>query len=262
VFGAYRTLLALMVVALHLGRRSPSEVGLKKVVCSVISKKYNCIFVHIPKVAGQSIEHFFLDLHGLSWDNRGELLLRYNDDPALGPERLAHLMASEYTRLGYLSQQDFSRYFKFAFVRNPWARLVSEYTYRNHQGSFTFKDFVKKHLPEKNLYTDTYRHIVPQYHYIYDDNGGCLVDFVGRFESLKSDFNRVCESLGLGECELPHVNVSKNKTGLKATVKRLIKPMKRLHYTEYYDEELKDHVAHMYQLDIEAFGYQFEPTAC
>ena len=36
----------------------------------MISDKYKCIFVHIPKVAGQSIEHVFLDLHGLTWETR------------------------------------------------------------------------------------------------------------------------------------------------------------------------------------------------
>ncbi len=33
----------------------------------MISHQHKCILVHVPKTAGQSIEHVFLDLHGLTW---------------------------------------------------------------------------------------------------------------------------------------------------------------------------------------------------
>ena len=42
----------------------------------MISKAHKTIFVHIPKVAGQSIETMFLNDLNLKWDERSKLLLR------------------------------------------------------------------------------------------------------------------------------------------------------------------------------------------
>ncbi len=57
----------------------------------MLSRKYKCVFVRIPKVAGQSIEQVFLGFHGLGWDNRDELLLTPNDNPHYG--RIALLIS-------------------------------------------------------------------------------------------------------------------------------------------------------------------------
>ena len=62
----------------------------------MISHRHRCVFVHIPKVAGQSIEHVFLGWNGLNWKGRAPLLLRPNEDPRKGPPRLAHLRAQDY----------------------------------------------------------------------------------------------------------------------------------------------------------------------
>ena len=61
----------------------------------MISHRHQCVFVHVPKTAGISIEHVFLAQYGLTWDERAPLLLRFNPDPALGPERLGHLTATD-----------------------------------------------------------------------------------------------------------------------------------------------------------------------
>lgn len=227
----------------------------------MISEKYQCIFVHIPKVAGQSIEQFFLDLHGLTWRRRDELLLKRNRNPRRGPERLAHLMASEYVACGHISPQDFERYYSFAFVRNPWDRLVSEYRYRCAFSPMSFREFVRSACPEPAPFSDAKRHILPQYDFVHNQQGELLVDFVGRFENLQDDFNTVCQALNLPKSTLPRVNTAAQPRSLIGRLKQLAGQgrgaEKKGHYTEYYDDELRQIVADRYARSIQAFGYSF-----
>lgn len=70
---------------------------------SVIYREFNCLFVHVPKTAGQSVEQFFMNRLGLDWEkDREVVLLNNNPDPARGTQKLAHMTASEYIQLGYL----------------------------------------------------------------------------------------------------------------------------------------------------------------
>lgn len=238
----------------------------------MISHKDKCLFVHIPKSAGQSIESVFVSRMGLTWQQREALLLRPNQDPAKGPPRLAHLTAAEYVHLGYISEVQFSEYFKFSFVRNPWARVVSEFNYRRVQGEpayqCKFKDFLFHHFPKQStdnhgLAKDYYRHVIPQWEFLYDKQGKQLVDFIGKFESLQTDFNQVCHLLHIPEQHLPH----KNKhvaAGLRQRLSQKLRQhlpvlSRQPHYSDYYDNESVEWVRQRYQQDIDLFNYKFEP---
>ncbi|MCB1890087.1 MAG: sulfotransferase family 2 domain-containing protein [Rhodocyclaceae bacterium] len=221
----------------------------------MISHRHQCVFVHVPKTAGISIEHVFLAQYGLTWDERAPLLLRFNPDPALGPERLGHLTATEYVDCGHISEAGFNAYFKFAFVRNPWSRLVSEFNYRRYFTQMSFTEFVREGFPEPCNYSDAYRHVLPQCDYLYDDTGRCLVDFVGRFENLQADFDRVCDTVGIPRTLLPHVNASESGEDASASPRPAGAAAA---HAAYYDAETRDLVGRLYQRDIETFGYRFE----
>lgn len=217
----------------------------------MICHKYKCIFVHIPKTAGQSIEHVFLNLLGLSWEEREPLLLKFNYDKNLGPPRLAHLKAQEYLKYNYISQSMFDSYFKFSFVRNPWSRIVSFYNYRRYYQLFSFKHFVTKKLKNKILERD-YWFIGPQYEFIMNHNGDIIVDYIGRFENLQNDFDVICNALGLKDVKLPHVNKAREASFMQ----KFFRKSKR-HYSEYYDKETKEIVENAYKKDIQIFNYSF-----
>lgn len=229
----------------------------------MICRPYQCIFVHIPKAAGRSVEMYFINRLGLDRENqadRQELLLVRNDDPAKGTEKLSHLSAREYVQCGHISQLEFDRYYKFSFVRNPWSRLVSEYRYRNYLRHKSFKDFVMNKLPPPGR-DDKYRHVMPQTDMLYDTDGRLLMDFVGKFESLQSDFDRVCQHWGFEDTRLPHVNSSDKKSReLRRKTRNFLyrnKESDLRKYVDFYDDETREYVADLYQQDIENFDYKF-----
>ena len=193
--------------------------------------------------------------------DREKLLLQANPDRRCGTEKLAHLSASEYVSCGHLSEEQFSQYFTFAFVRNPWDRILSEYRYRNYLHHFSFSDFVLNKMPRPG-FDDQYRHVMPQYELLYDRDGKLLVDFVGRFETLQKDFETVCHRLGFEDASLPHRNRSDKKSrDLKRRLRnRLFMNGENRHrkLSDFYTDKTRDAVAEYYRVDIETFGYQFE----
>jgi hypothetical protein len=234
----------------------------------MISHQHKCIFIHIPKNAGQSIEHVFLDLLDLKWETRAPLLLRFNDRPELGPPSLAHLKAYEYVRYRYLSQELFDEYFKFTFVRNPWDRTVSIYKYFKFNTRFEFKFFLANIL-KKGLWQDRFWFVGPQSDFVCAEDGRILVDFIGRFENLQNDFYHVCQQIGLPPIVVPHIHESSaSGPDLSFKPRQFIKyvryQLKGKHipafkkYQDYYDDESRELVAELYKKDIELFRYEFE----
>jgi hypothetical protein len=235
----------------------------------MISHHHKCVFIHIPKTAGQSIEQVFLDLLGLTWEERNPLLLKPNDNPELGPPRLAHLRAYEYVSYKHMTAFEFNSYFKFTFVRNPWDRAVSIYKHLANSDEYDFKQFLFKKL-SRTLWNKMHWFVRPQSDFIYAPNGELLIDFIGRFENIQGDFEYVCEQIGLQLIKVPHMNKSiRKKNEYSYNPKQLAKHFlqrvsladrnkyKFESYVEFYDNESKELVAELYERDIVTFRYNF-----
>jgi Sulfotransferase family len=177
----------------------------------MLSRRFKTIFVHIPKTAGQSIEHVFLEKHGLTWATRAPLLLRANDDPAKGPARLAHLYAREYVECGHVSADDFASFFKFAVVRNPYTWIVSQYRFRQQERRaipMSFHEFVEQEAEAGN-YQGTGHNLAPQATFVSDERGKIIVNEIIRFEDLPASFDPMAQRIFGDRVTLPHVNRSK-----------------------------------------------------
>lgn len=183
----------------------------------MISHDHEVIFVHVPKCAGQSIELMFLNSLGIEWKDRAKLLLRPKKRFEKGPARLAHLFAYEYTKYEYITREDFNKYFKFAIVRDPIDRIISEMNYQNIRkhtffgGVSSIEEYVSKTL-KKNPLSDLARHVEPQVSYLYDESRSTLlVDKIINLSSLKTELPIALSPI-LGksfDTDIPHHNASK-----------------------------------------------------
>jgi hypothetical protein len=206
----------------------------------MLSERFKTIFVHIPKTAGQSIEHVFLAKHGLGWDTRAPLLLRANHDPARGPKRLAHLYAREYVELGYVDGRAFDSFFRFSVVRNPYARVISQYRFKMQERRgepLTLKEYIDQRvLPDSSDWE--FHNMVPQATFVLDRGGKVIVDEILRFEDLPGAFAPVAQRIFGEAVKLPHVNRS---TGPDVA--------------DEFDAGLKRLVYRRYEKDFDLFGY-------
>jgi len=202
----------------------------------MISHKNKFIFIHIPKTAGTTIRASM----------RGEYDQLHNPH---------HATMFQLKKL--LPEKTFQTYFKFAFVRNPYARQVSIWEY-SHKIVNMYEKSGKNHRSEleknyqvclektkfKNFKAFCARPVQYDYSYYYRDpnTDKVLLDFFGKVENLQEDFNIACDKIGIPRRQLSHLNKTNHK-----------------HYSKYYDEETKRIVAERYAKDIEYFGYKFDP---
>ncbi|ADI14736.1 sulfotransferase family 2 domain-containing protein [Truepera radiovictrix] len=195
--------------------------------------RHRCLFIHVPKAAGLSVGK------GLFGAATGH-----------------HRTVAGYQLL--LSRSEFEAFFKFAFVRNPWDRLASAFFFLKSGGLHdtdarwaaehlapyaTFEAFVTGWVNRHNVHS--WVHFRPQHHYLcLPGRRELLLDFVGFFENLASDYELIRARLGTGE-PLPAENVTRA----------------RRDFRELYTPEMREIVARVYREDIALLGYTFDNSS-
>lgn len=161
---------------------------------------------------------------------------------------------------------NYSQFFKFGFVRNPWARLVSAYKNKitkdptkndlfqkgvgvysfddkginRFTAGMTFDEFLEViKITPTALYDGHFRR---QVDIMNDKNGNLLPDFIGKFENLDEDFAYITKRIGLPTVKLQHFN----KSNLQGTS-----------FRDYYSSSGKSLVEQLFAEDIDLFHYKF-----
>jgi hypothetical protein len=213
----------------------------------MISHKYKCIFVEVPKTGSTSIRAILGKAY-IPHLNLVEIKTLMENSWTQFGGRTNRVRAALYQLLPRerkidIGWRQFESYFKFGFVRNPWDRVVSLYERTEPlkmKDKMSFDEFVDW----IQLSSATCIHSSPhryQLDWFLDGSGNMLADFIGRFERLERDWAFVADKLGIAEKTLPHAREN---------------PRAR-HYTEYYTPRTRDLIAQKFRVDIEHFGYQF-----
>ena len=203
----------------------------------LVSDSRKLVFVHIQKTGGVTVDE-------LLWERV----------PDLRTIRPRHEIAAR----GRQKLDAWDEYYKFAFVRNPWDRLVSWYSMVTappkipkhgndlwqyvRDNSSTFEGFILNCTDEIEVRKGVYSSFtLNQLDYLTDENDNLLVDFVGRVENFDEDLRKVFRRIGISLEAIPHKNRSNHR-----------------HYSTFYTPETEMIVRERFKRDIEYFGYEFE----
>lgn len=202
----------------------------------------NAIFIWIPKTAGTSVWTALKENYGCPKLKLPEQWPKFKQSGIL---TFSHVSIPGLRAKGFISDEFYNSSFKFCFVRNPFDRMVSLYHYlmkdKIIKQGISFKKFCKMVHDDPNpigLYNVKRKsQAQPQVKWLVPE-----MDFIGRFENLQSDFDKILTRLELAPVELPHTRVSKNRKPTKA----------------YYDKKTISLVRKIYKADFETFGYSEE----
>ncbi|TCL08159.1 sulfotransferase family protein [Shimia isoporae] len=214
----------------------------------MLSRHHKTIFVHVPKTGGQSVAQVFLEDLGLSWAERGALLMRRGETGQ--PERLAHLYAREYVGLGFVTQEEYDAFTTFAVIRHPYERMVSEYIYRMGAldwvaqyvpllRSRRFEAFLEQTFDDPN--SDAARHFAPQVNYVMDGAGALMVDHIVDQADLAAGLSPVFHRIFGQDIEVPRRNMKREAHGFTAGV---------------LSARQKEMIWRRHREDFEAFGFE------
>lgn len=236
-------IISLTFITLHL----IVNMKYKKIKNSLVNQK--AVYIHIPKTGGSSVRHLFPNFNGI----------------------IDHITTEELLQL----YPEMKHKYLFAFVRNPWDRMVSLYhfiqtlKFNERKGWVTLPWILTYLYKYPRMFNNVYTHfyyikltkkyenftdfvkdihnnlewcmLKPQYDYLYSKEDKLLVNYVGKFENIQKELDKVTDVININREILPKVNATEH-----------------VHYSQYYNEETKEIISKIYRKDIEKFNYKFE----
>ncbi len=241
----------------------------------LISHSNKFIFIHNYKAAGSSVTSALMGVSAI----KPSIFSMFNAHPKIYTSDFPHHIKAAALK-ERIPEEMFNTYYKFGFVRNPWDWQVSLYNYmakeKSHPqhalitGMKNFDEYIDWRI-NKDLHL--------QKEFFYDKEGKLLMDYIGKYETLREDFNKICERIHV-KASLPHMKKSKDadnllkkysdqavnlvyktvnrvsqKIHINASLPALDQRKKSESYLKYYNEETIDKIYEAFKEDIETFGY-------
>lgn len=198
----------------------------------LISHAYKFCYVHIPRTGGSWITYKLRDLDPNLRGSGKEVPLLHAH-----PNRYEYVKFGRHGRLDQMYETcdvELDQYFKFAFIRHPYTRFQSAFTYfttitetAKNAGFGDYKEMM-------NWIEDTNAiklHVAPQANW--HDN---RIDQYFKFENIE------------------HISFEKYIKDLNYNKRS--QPIQKTKYDSELDDDIKERIYNFYKLDFELFGYK------
>ena len=223
-------------------------------MCS-INHDLKAVFIHVHKTGGTYISYMLHKYYGFTNyylhrpDHDQFCLNKKKKTKYLNYENRVHGVLMYYKTSPFINRkmgmtrEKWDTYYKFCFVRNPYDKIISAW---NHINRFNIP--FPNYLLLQNKCNDVeYMHMfMPQVRNIINEKGVLKINYIGKFETLEQDFQKI-----LGEM------------GIKKIIHDQKKCMnKREHapYYEYYDQMILNRVNIILKEDFEKLDYKICQT--
>lgn len=262
----------------------PSLLNYPSALDAWVSHKYRFLYFEVPKAASSSIVEWYAYIHGL----------HQPEHQSMREYIVCNKKAKKMRNIEF--RESWSRYLKFAIVRNPYDRLVSAYRsifittpkmYRigkkqgtylklyiplldevskfnnkeaNEEEGVTFREFVK-YIDGFLCKSKLNRHVRPQSFFVKKK----YMDIIIKLEELANQQELLLEKIGC-DIQIGVANTSNDRTKLLADTECYadvgsgdLQEISAVPYSEcLYDEKLKKIVARIYQSDFQEFDYKLK----
>lgn len=224
----------------------------------IISEKHQFIFIKTRKTAGTSIELGLAKICG----DKGVITPLGNRDEVLRTELgirapqnfnipIENYGVMDYLKVvltlkprqfynhngavrikGYTNDEKWNGFYKFAFDRNPWDKVISSYWFAT-RGKIRLEEYITSGEAKENAFNFP----------LYAPNGKVIVDKVYRYEDLQNSLNDLSVRFGLEQpMELPRA---------KGNIRKDKRP-----YEEVLTDELIQIIGEEFNDEIKLLGYK------
>lgn len=210
----------------------------------ILSYEHEYIFFKARKVAGTSVQVALSKSCGEDDLITKIMPSEYEGYQSMNDEHIhTHMTPEEFKKIYPTEYEDFD---KITIIRNPWDYVVSVYWWdRGRAPKRSKSNYPQMQFPDSfEEYVMRERFEPKNDIFYFGEYGEKIMDRYIRFENLQSDYDDLCNFLGIKTEVLPRLKIEYRKD--------------KRHYSQYYNEGTREFIACIFKKQIKEFGYEFE----